>query len=162
MNKRKARVAELPNNLNLKILCVHGAGRHPTGEPQEEKDAKNVPHPTHRLGQAMDLRTSPPTELRRKAAVGGHKGPYLPTLIYACRENELSYEYTHGSIAYGAFTYSLVNMLPRDRRLAEPQLTFTSLISKVRNQLAELSYEQQPKLIAPTDIQKSKIPLRLG
>ncbi len=130
--------------------------------PQEEKDTKGARRPTHRLGQAMDLRTSPPAEMKRKAAVRGHKGPYLPVLIYACREEEFSYEYAHGSIAYGAFTYSLVNTLRRSRRLNKPQLTFASLMGKVRKELAELGYEQQPTLIAPTDIKKHTIPLRIG
>jgi len=111
-----------------------------------------------RLGQAMDLRTSPPQEMNKKAAARNHKGPYMPTLVYACREEEFSYEYTHGSITYGAFTYSLVKTLRRYRHLKEPKLTFTSLVNKVARELKVLGYEQTPTLSAPRD-KRQKTPL---
>lgn len=130
--------------------------------PPMEKEASGIQRSTHRLGQAMDLRTSPPREMKRKAAARGHLGPYLPVLIYASREEEFSYEYAHGPIAYGAFTYSLVKTLRRDRRSTEPQLSFNSLVAEVGKELADLGYQQRPTLIAPSDIKKLKIPLSIG
>lgn len=117
---------------------------------------------THRLGQAMDLRPLPPAEAKKAAAARGHKGPFLPVLVYASREDEFSFEYRHGPVAYGAFTYSLVKTLRRDRHLKKPQLTFESLVNEVRKELAELGYEQQPSLVAPTAISKQKIPLSIS
>ena len=126
------------------------------------KAAKNAPRFTHRLGQAMDLRASSPAALKREAAARGHKGPFLPVLIYASREEEFSFEYRHGPLAYGAFTYCLAKTLRRDRRLKRPQLTFDSLIREVRKELAELGYAQKPVLVAPSEIKKQKIPLSIG
>jgi metacaspase-1 len=82
-----------------------------------EKGTKEARRCSHRLGQAMDLRASPPKTLKREAAARGHKGPFLPVLIYASREEEFSFEYQHGSIAHGAFTYCLAKTLRRDRHL---------------------------------------------
>lgn len=129
--------------------------------PPKTKDATMNQRSTHRLGQAMDLRTAPPPELKRKAAARGHLGPYLPVLIYASREEEFSYEYAHGSIAYGAFTYSLVKTLRTDRRSTAPRLTFSSLMDDVGRELADLGYQQRPTLVAPKDIKKLKIPLSI-
>lgn len=35
------------------------------------------------------------------------RGPHLPVIIEACGEGEKSYEYRHGAVSHGAFTYSL-------------------------------------------------------
>lgn len=135
----------------------------PGFERKFNPDARQkAPRFTHRLGQAMDLRSGTPADMDRKALERGHKGPYLPILIYASREEEFSFEYQHGPISYGAFTYCLAKALRRDRLLKRPRLTFASLISEVRKELAELGYEQQPKLIAPTRIKTMKIPLSVG
>ena len=115
---------------------------------------------THRLGQAMSLRTHDPARLKKLADSRGHKGPYLPVLVYASRDDQFSYEYQHGSVAHGAFTYSLVKTLRRDRRLKVPKLTFESLVAEVGKELAELGYEQQPSLVAPTAVAGMKVPLR--
>jgi metacaspase-1 len=123
-----------------------------------EKGTKEARRCTHRLGQAMDLRASPPRTLKREAGARGHKGPFLPVLIYASREEEFSFEYQHGSIAHGAFTYCLAKTLRRDRRLKKPKLTFDSLVSEVRRELGELGYAQTPALVAPSEIKKQKIP----
>lgn len=126
------------------------------------KAAKNTTGITHRLGQAMDLRAHSPAVMKREAAARGHKGPFLPVLICASREKQLSFEYQHGPIAYGAFTYCLVKTLRHDRRLKKPQLTFDSLISEVGRELAELGYAQKPTLVAPSEIKKLKVPLSVG
>lgn len=114
---------------------------------------------THRLGQALALRALGPAALKLRAARLGHKGPYLPTLVYACREDQYAYEYQHGSIAHGAFTYSMVKTLRRDRRLKTPRLTFESLVAQVGDELAALGYEQAPTLVATSTAAKMKVPL---
>lgn len=125
------------------------------------KTAKQTPHFTHRLGQAMDLRTLPPSDMKHEAEKRGHRGPYMPVLIHASREEELSFEYQHGPVSYGAFTYCLVKTLRRDRRSQKPRMTFDALISAITEELATLGYEQRPVLTAPSKIKKQKIPLRL-
>jgi hypothetical protein len=50
------------------------------------KTVKQTPHFTHRLGQAMDLRTLPPAQMKHEAEKRGHRGPYMPVLIHASRD----------------------------------------------------------------------------
>ncbi|MEW6705275.1 MAG: caspase family protein [Pseudomonadota bacterium] len=114
---------------------------------------------THRLGQAMSLRAQDRGAFKRQAEARGHKGPYMPVLMHASREDQFSFEYQHGSVAHGAFTYSLVKTLRRDRRLKRPQLTFDTLMAAVREELAELGYEQEPTLVAPSEVKAMKVPL---
>ena len=110
-----------------------------------------------RLGQAMSLRTMAHGRMKAAAAGRGHRGPYLPVLVYAAREDQLSYEYRHGALAYGAFTYCLAKTLRRDRRLKQPKLTFEALVATVGKELAALGYAQQPTLVAPSDLRASKM-----
>lgn len=134
--------------------------------PNKGFDAKFNPHATtsprlstHRLGQAMDLRRMPPKEFDRLAAQRGHKGPYMPILLYACEEDEYAFEYQHGSIAHGAFTYSLVKTLRQDRRRKPARLTFKNLVRNVKDELQVLGYEQSPTLLAPSSVMNSKVRL---
>jgi hypothetical protein len=124
---------------------------------------------THRLGQAMDLRAGSEPARSRKAGAAqqrGHLGPYLPTLIYACSDQQFAHEYEHGPIAHGAFTYSLVKTLRRDRREAgsgrrgrAARLTFAQLVEAVGRELADLGYAQSPSLIAPQVVRDMAVPL---
>jgi hypothetical protein len=109
----------------------------------------------------MDLRGSHQATMDARAAARGHKGPYVPALVYACREEELSFEYRHGPISYGAFTYSLVKTLREARRTKLPQLTFNGLIRKVSKELAVLGYEQRPTLAASPQFGKLSIPFKI-
>jgi len=134
--------------------------------PSEKTSNVHIQRPTHRLGQAMDLRGAPGTpkmnqqtldsmgkeefqllkdEMKQRASARGHNGPYLPVLIYACREEESSFEYRHGAISYGAFTYSFVKTFREHSKG-----TLQETINKVGKTLKNLHYDQQPKLVAPT------------
>ncbi len=114
---------------------------------------------THRLGQAMSLRAHDGAAFKRLAEARGHKGPYLPVLMYASREDQFSFEYQHGAVAHGAFTYCLVKTLRNSRRLGTP-LSFESLTAQVGRELAELGYEQDPTLVAPSHVKTMNVPLR--
>lgn len=127
---------------------------------------------THRLGQAMELRAGSQPAKASKASTSstrGHLGPYLPTLIYACSDSQFAHEYEHGPIAHGAFTYSLVKTLRRDRRqagatggrrkAAAAPMTFASLVDAVGRELADLGYAQTPSLIAPQIVRDMAVPL---
>ncbi|WP_374651656.1 caspase domain-containing protein [Dongia sp.] len=112
---------------------------------------------TKRLGRAAMLRGLSTSEYNRLKA-GGKKskpvGPYLPLIIEACAEEEFSYEYRHGATSHGAFTFSLANILRRER-----SITFEQLVTKVREQLADLKYDQTPQILGPTNIRRHKVPL---
>lgn len=85
------------------------------------------------------------------------RGPYLPLIIEACGEEEFSYEYRHGATSHGAFTFSLASILRREKTI-----TFEELVAKTREQLADLQYAQEPRILGPTKIVKHKVPWTAG
>jgi hypothetical protein len=97
----------------------------------------------------MRLRTLPDDRCRAVRRRLGHKGPYMPILLYACGETELSYEYVHGSVPYGAFTYSLAKTLRRETRELRHRPTFRELVRSVGHDMRELGYDQKPALTGP-------------
>jgi hypothetical protein len=111
---------------------------------------------TERLGRASMLRK---TSSRKYARMKRDKapealGPYLPLIIEACGEQELSYEYRHGATSHGAFTFSLASILKKERKA----ITFESLVAKTAARLADLQYAQHPQILDPTHIMKSRVP----
>lgn len=123
---------------------------------------------TRRLGHAMDLRQLPSREFNRRRRELGHYGPYMPLLVYACREDEVAMEYRHGSVSYGAFTFALAKQvravrksladLPAVRR-ARAQPSFEKLVSLVQSDLRKLGYEQHPQLAGPVVARSGHVPL---
>jgi hypothetical protein len=110
-----------------------------------------------RLGRASIVRGQDEAEYRRrKRREGSPKvGPYLPLIIEACQEKELSYEYRHGVTSYGAFTFSLALELRRRKRI-----TFSRLVEVTGGRLAKLGYEQRPQLLGPKAIMTARVPWR--
>jgi hypothetical protein len=108
-----------------------------------------------RLGRAMPLRRLSGRASANARAAMGHKGPYLPILLEACQETELSFEYLHGSTSYGAFTYSLVKNL---RRAAKRGVTFERLLTQTQATLKRLGYDQHPALIGPRKWVTQRVP----
>jgi hypothetical protein len=105
-----------------------------------------------RLGYALPVRTLPLGEARQLRKALGHKGPYMPLLVYACQEGEFAYEYEHGAIQHGAFTYALVKNWRRmlrggagDRR----RLKVSDLVKYTSQELHELEYDQTAALAGP-------------
>ncbi len=109
-----------------------------------------------RLGRAAMLRRMSSGQYARLKRQNKElaRGPYLPMIIEACAEGELSYEYRHGATSHGAFTYSLDSILRRH----QGRITFEKLVAKTRDQLAELQYNQVPQILGPTAILKYKVP----
>jgi hypothetical protein len=70
---------------------------------------------TYRIGRAVSLRGLPKPSLQSERRALRHKGPYLPIIIEACQEQQLSYEYRDGATSYGAFTFSLAKVLRETR-----------------------------------------------
>lgn len=110
----------------------------------------------NKLGRAALLRMD--DEMFDKARKRyGHKGPFLPVLIEACRENEFAYEYRHGVQSYGAFTYALAQVL-RERRQHNTPPTWKQLVALTTRRLHLLRYNQTPMLVGPTPILAQQIP----
>ncbi len=110
---------------------------------------------TRRLGRASMLRGISSAQYKTLQAKQNRKriGPYLPLIIEACGEKQYSYEYRHGVTSYGAFTYSLTELLR-----ARKQITFATLVKAAAKRLAYLQYDQVPQILGPTAIQNSRVP----
>jgi metacaspase-1 len=128
-------------------------------ERQHGRASNDALTSTHRMGLAQTLRADHDRpQLKKLAAQYSHLGPYMPTLLYACADAEFAYEYEHGPISHGAFSYSLVKRLRAARRQGK-RLSFEQLVSSVRQELAQLGYAQTPQLVAPSHIRGLDVPL---
>jgi hypothetical protein len=112
---------------------------------------------THKLGRALLLRRLDDEEYNKVRDLRGHKGPFLPVVLEACRENQLSYEYTNGSTTNGAFTYALVHEY-RSAGRRRAATSFVELTRKISSRIKRLGYEEEPQLIGPSDVVKGPIP----
>ena len=108
-----------------------------------------------RMGRAAMLRGQNEKEYEacRKQRRNAPVGPYLPLVIQACQENEFSYEYRHGVVSYGAFTWALASKLRSYRRIS-----FKDLVDRVGVQLGELGYDQMPQVLGPGKLLNAHIP----
>ena len=114
---------------------------------------------TERLGRASMVRglSSAKYQALKASDPETAKGPYLPLIIEACGEEQLSFEYRHGAVSHGAFTFSLASILRREKAIS-----FETLITRVREQLADLKYDQTPQILGPTYILQANVPWTAG
>jgi hypothetical protein len=103
---------------------------------------------SYRIGRAVSLRGLPNRAYDRECRALKHRGPYLPVILEACQEAQLSYEYRDGATSYGAFTYSLAKVL-RESRSAGTNPSFRALVRLTAARLRALDYDQTPALIGP-------------
>jgi hypothetical protein len=115
---------------------------------------------TKRLGRGVSLWSDARSFARAKRTYD-HHGPYMPVLLQACQEKELSYEYRHGVTSYGAFTYCLTRIF-RELKQAGGRLTFEDLIGRVGERLEELRYAQHPALVGPQVKRTASLSYLLG
>ncbi|MAE72387.1 MAG: peptidase C14 [Gemmatimonadetes bacterium] len=109
---------------------------------------------TARLGRAAALRRTDHQTYERALKESAEPiGPYLPVILEACAEEELAYEYRHGAISYGAFTYSLVSALRR-----RENVNFENLVLKAADTIQAMGYSQHPQLLGPARIVKARVP----
>jgi len=108
-----------------------------------------------RIGRASLVRGQSEEEYRQlKRRAGSRRvGPYLPLIIEACQEKELSYEYRHGVTSYGAFTFALCLELRKRKRIS-----FKRLVEVTVAKLGELGYEQRPQVLGPQAIVNARVP----
>ncbi len=110
-----------------------------------------------RLGFASSLRGFDDRKYDAVRKAYNHKGPYLPVLLYACRESQLAAEYRHGVTSYGAFTYCLTEMLDGERQRGRNP-DFISLMDGVIVRLKALGYDQVPQCVGPKVVLSAQIP----
>ena len=109
------------------------------------------------MGRAIPLRGLS-TELKKKEQQAlGHQGPFMPVVMEACQEDQLSYEYRHGVTSYGAFTFAFTKTLSQFR-LKHRRVTFEQLVESTTRQLQELRYDQTPALVGPTAVISKPVP----
>lgn len=84
----------------------------------------------------------------------GHAGPFMPVLLEACREEELACEHREGAAAYGAFTWSLSQVLSQRRR---PK-SWGELRNGIERHLQKLRYAQHPALEGPAQVEARPVP----
>ncbi|MGY8631223.1 caspase family protein [Bradyrhizobium sp. 14AA] len=101
---------------------------------------------TQRLGRAMMLRTKPDKDYDKTRKELDHFGPYMPILLEACQEQQLSYEYRDGVTSYGVYTYSMAGTL-RELRAKNENPSFKTLNDLVTAKLKRMRYNQTPNLV---------------
>lgn len=120
-----------------------------------------------RLGRATSLWTDK-RSYKRTTGAFGHLGPYTPIVLEACDESQFAYEYRHGAVSYGAFTYSLCeavrDVLRRNeerRRLRQDPivLTFEDLHRDVARRIRSIVAEPQtPQMVGPGAWKSKPVP----
>lgn len=111
-----------------------------------------------RLGAAMPLRTLDNEKFDQVTARMGHHGPYMPTILHACQEDEFAYEYRHGVTSFGAFTFVLRKILRESNRERGMPISFEDLVARAADELADLGYDQTPDLAGPREISRQDVP----
>ncbi len=112
---------------------------------------------TYRLGRGIALRGMENRTYDRERRELGHKGPYLPIVLEACREDQYSYEYRDGAASYGAFTFSLARSL-RDERARGRNPSFAAITRLAAARIKALRYDQDPRLVGPASVIRQPIP----
>ena len=113
---------------------------------------------TVRIGRAPLLRVGDEKSYRKaKEANEGPIGPFLPLIIEACGEEQLSYEYRHGATSYGAFTFCFTSILRQVK-----DLTYKDLVTLTTDRLGRLGYSQKPQILGPERYMNAKVPYETG
>jgi hypothetical protein len=66
----------------------------------------------------------------------------MPVVLTACQEDGYAYEYHHGTIGYGVFTYALAKEFRKAQTARETDLSFNSLSERVNATMKTLRYDQ--------------------
>jgi metacaspase-1 len=114
-----------------------------------------------RIGRGQALRGESPSDYDSRRKTYGHNGPYMPILLEACAENESAYEYQHGSVAYGAFTYALCEGLNRGRAnvgtaKGKKGVTFEQLIEATRARVKPVARGPQTPQLVCASVQRNR------
>jgi metacaspase-1 len=102
---------------------------------------------TIKLGRGVPL-WSEHQNYEKAARKYGHMGLYMPLVIEACNENEFSYEYKHGPISFGAFTWVLSGLI-RKHSSKSKRFNFEKIVAEATSELKSLHYQQTPQITGP-------------
>lgn len=110
---------------------------------------------TQKLGRAVSRWSDTPAAFQAATRRLGHHGPYNPVILAACREDQYAYEYTHGSVPYGALTFMLIQQL----RASGGRKTLEAIVEQCNSVLKnKLGYEQQAQLYRPRAHRQTHFP----
>lgn len=110
---------------------------------------------TQKMGRAVGRWSDDPAAFKAATRRLGHHGPYNPVLLAACREDQYAYEYTHGSVPYGAMTFMLIQQL----RATAGRKTLEDVVTQCNSVLkSKLGYEQEVQLYRPREHQQTRFP----
>jgi len=93
---------------------------------------------TKKLGSGMSLREDR-TAAQYDKAPKTRRGPFMPVILEACEEGAYAYEYHHGAISYGVFTYALAKEF---RKAIRKRVSFNVLRDRVNATMKTLHYDQ--------------------
>jgi len=110
-----------------------------------------------RIGSSIDHRRISDPDYDHLRSTTGWRGPFQPLVISACRENEKSAEYLHGSVSYGAFTFAFCKTI-RKHRHQSAALSYQEAIAEAAAALKGLGYLQNPVITGPTALKEAQIP----
>ena len=111
---------------------------------------------TKRLGSAMSLRENQTAAEYRKAPEV-RPGPYMPVVLQACEEGSFAYEYHHGAISYGVFTYALAKEFRKTMSQGGRGVSFNALRDRVNATMKDLRYDQVCAADGPTKVCASPV-----
>ncbi|MEY2527114.1 MAG: metacaspase [Verrucomicrobiota bacterium] len=103
---------------------------------------------TKKLGSAMSLREHQSKKEYDKIP-RARRGPYMPVVFAACQESAFAYEYHHGAIGHGLFTYALAKDFRKVRRSG---ISFNELRDLVNATMKRLHYEQVANVEGPRTV----------
>jgi len=110
---------------------------------------------TQKMGRAVGRWSDNPAAFKAATKRLGHHGPYNPVLLAACREDQYAYEYTHGSVPYGAMTFMLIQQL----RATAGRKTLEDVVTQCNSVLkSKLGYEQEVQLYRPREHKQTRFP----
>ena len=107
---------------------------------------------TYKIGRAVPLRRVAHEKFKELTELREHHGPYLPIVIEACRDNQLSYEHVTGAVTHGAFTYALMSEFKKPA-----ELSFRKLEARVTRNLKGLGLDQHPQIVGPKIVLENPI-----
>src|SRR6478672_3722201 len=108
------------------------------GSQAEKQKFMGAKGHTKRLGTGMSLREDR-TAADYKKAPKDRPGPYMPVMMEACVEGSYAYEYHHGAVSYGVFTFALAKEF---RKAMREGVSFNQLRDRVNATMRTLHYDQ--------------------
>jgi hypothetical protein len=165
---RKVRALTPPDDIRHRMLRWNAAeemweerqldslNRNFGGSPAEKKKFMGAKGHTKRLGTGMSLREDR-TAADYKKAPKDRPGPYMPVILEACVEGSYAYEYHHGAVSYGVFTFALAKEFRKAKREG---VSFNQLRDRVNATMRTLHYDQVSAVEGPDSVCASPILVR--